>query len=134
VQYSLLERHENESYFGKIIKSGSHQRSLQLVLSGKADVTAIDSHVLDIALQRDGQLASQLSVIDRLGPSSIPPVVAARRLPAQLKRDIQLTLITMHRNQQLSALLRAGGIERFVRVQDEHYDDIRSMIARVRSA
>jgi ABC-type phosphate/phosphonate transport system substrate-binding protein len=129
VLYSLLERHKHGSYFGKTLKSGSHLQSLQLVLKGKADVTVIDSHVLDMVLQTDGRLAEQLSVIDRLGPSSIPPVVVASRLPAQFKRDIQLALITMHLNPALSAALRTGGIERFVPVRDEQYDDIRHMLA-----
>jgi phosphonate transport system substrate-binding protein len=131
VQYSLLERQEYGSYFGKTIKSGSHLQSLQLVLDGKADATAIDSHVLDVVLQRDVQLAARLSVIDMLGPSSIPPVLAASSLPAQLKRDIQFVLINMHRNPVVSDALRAGGIERFVPVLDTQYDDIRSMLARV---
>ena len=133
VQYSLLERNEHGSYFGKTIKSGSHLQSLQMVLDGKADATAIDSHVLDVVLQRDVRLASQLSIIDRLGPSSIPPVLAARRLPAQLKRDIQRVLVTMHRDPRLADMLYGGDIERFVPVQDEQYDDIRSMLARVQS-
>jgi phosphonate transport system substrate-binding protein len=127
VQYSLLEQKESWSYFGKTIKSGSHLQSLHLVLAGNADATAIDSHVLAIALQRDAQLAAQIKVIDRLGPSSIPPVVAARRLPAQLKRDVQAVLIRMHEDAQLAEILYSGGIERFVVVQDEHYNDIRHM-------
>ena len=104
-----------------------------MVLDGKADATAINSHVLDVVLQRDVRLASQLSIIDRLGPSSIPPVLAARRLPARLKRDIQRVLVTMHRDPRLADMLYGGDIERFVPVQDEQYDDIRSMLARVQS-
>jgi phosphonate transport system substrate-binding protein len=134
VQYSLLERKAHGHYFGKTIKSGSHLQSLRLVLEGKADATAIDSHVLDVVLQRDAQLASQVSIIDMFGPSSIPPVVAARRLSALLKRNIQSVLINMHQDARMAEMLQAGGIERFVAVQDEQYDDIRNMVARVQSA
>lgn len=135
VQYSLLERKEEHGrYFGKTIKSGSHLQSLRLVLDGKADATAIDSHILDIVLKRDVQLASQVAIIDRFGPSSIPPVVASKRLPTQLKREMQTVLSNMHQNAQLAEMLQAGGIERFVPVQDEQYDDIRHMLARVQSA
>ncbi|GCE18171.1 phosphate/phosphite/phosphonate ABC transporter substrate-binding protein [Dictyobacter kobayashii] len=73
VQYSLLERQENASYFGHTVKSGAHLQSLQLVLDGQVDATAIDSHLLDVLLLRQPQLASQLRVIDALGPSTIPP-------------------------------------------------------------
>ncbi|GHO86923.1 phosphate/phosphite/phosphonate ABC transporter substrate-binding protein [Dictyobacter formicarum] len=134
VQYSLLERQQTASYFGRTIRSGSHLQSLQLVLQGQADATAIDSHMLDVLLQRNPQLSSEIRVIDMLGPSTIPPIVAARRLPVPLKQQIQHSLLHMHEDARQSALLRAGGIERLVAVQDEDYNDIRAMLARVRAA
>lgn len=134
VQYSLLERQQTASYFGRAIRSGSHLQSLQLVLQGQADATAIDSHMLDVLLLRNPQLSSQIRVIDMLGPSTIPPIVAARRLPDPLKRQIQQSLIHMHEDAQQAAVLRARGIERLVAVQDEDYNDIRAMLARVRMA
>ncbi|GER87347.1 hypothetical protein KDW_15090 [Dictyobacter vulcani] len=133
VQYSLLERQGHTNYFGRTVKSGAHTQSLQLVLAGLADAAAIDSHVLEVILQKDRGLASQLHRIDHLGPSSIPPIVVARRLPSQLKQKLQDILTHMHLDPVQAELLQAGEIERLVAVRDEDYDDIRAMWARVQA-
>lgn len=133
VQYSLLERQGHTNYFRSTVKSGSHTQSLQLVLAGQADAAAIDSHVLEVILQKDRGLASQLHRIDHLGPSSMPPIVVARRLPSQLKRKLQHILTHMHLDPVQAELLQAGEIERLVAVQDEDYNDIRAMWARVQA-
>lgn len=129
VCYSLLERGKGPDYFGKTIKSGSHLRSLEMVLEGEVDATAIDSHMLDILRARNEQLVAQLRVIDVVGPSSIQPVVVSKRVDDELKRKIQETLVTMHLD--AANALHEGLIERFVAVVDKDYDDIRGMLDRV---
>src|SRR5712692_6501628 len=62
VCYSLLERGKSPGYFGKTVKSGSHLRSLEMVLEGEADAAAIDSHLSDILRSRDEGLAERLRV------------------------------------------------------------------------
>src|SRR6266581_9303293 len=96
VCYSLLERGKSLDYFGKTVKSGSHLRSLEMVLEGEADAASIDSHLLDVLRSRDEVLAGRLRVVDVLGPSSIPPVVVSKRLDNALKRKMQEALIAMH--------------------------------------
>ncbi|GCE25983.1 hypothetical protein KDA_14670 [Dictyobacter alpinus] len=134
VQYSLLERQGHTDYFGRTVKSGSHAQSLQLVLSGQADAAAIDSHVLEVMFQQDPQLAAQLHSIDMLGPSAIPPIVVARKLPRQLKQALRDILAHMHEDPVQAELLHAGKIERLVTVQDEDYTNIRAMWNRVQTA
>ena len=129
VCYSLLERGKAPGYFGKTIKSGSHLRSLEMVLAGQADATAIDSHVLDVLRARDEHGAAALRAIEMLGPSSIPPVVVSKRVDQQLKREIQEVLVSMHLD--AADALHEGLIERFVAVADEDYDDLRGMLERV---
>lgn len=133
VCYSLLEREKAPDYFGKTVKSGSHLSSLRMVLDGRADATAIDSHVFAAAQQREPQLAEQLRVIDAFGPSAMPPVVVAKRLDDDLKRRLQNALVTMHTDPAAAAHLREGLIERFVPVTDDHYDDMRAMLDRVQT-
>jgi phosphonate transport system substrate-binding protein len=131
VYYSLLERGKTLDYFGRLIKTGSHRRSVSLVLEGQADATAIDSHVLDVFLARNRAGAAQLRVIDMLGPSSIPPIVIARTVEQALKHQVQQVLLTMHEDPLAAGILHAGAIDRFVRVSDEDYQDIREMRAKV---
>ena len=131
VCYSLLERGKSPDYFGKTVKSGSHLRSLEMVLAGEADAAAIDSHLSDILRSRDKSLARRLRVVDVLGPSSIPPVVVSRRLDNELKCKLQDALITMHLDDCGARQLREGLIERLVAVRDEDYDNIREMLEKV---
>jgi len=131
VCYSLLERGKPPDYFGKTVKSGSHMRSLEMVLEGEADAAAIDSHLSDILRSKDEVLIGRLHVVDVLGPSSIPPVVVSRRLDNELKFKLREALITMHLDNCGAEELREGLIERFVAVEDEDYENIREMLEKV---
>jgi phosphonate transport system substrate-binding protein len=131
VCYSLLERGKTSDYFGETVKSGSHLRSLEMVLEGKVDATAIDSHLSDILRSRDEELVSRLRVVDVLGPSSIPPVVMSKTIDNELKCKLRETLVTMHLDNCGAKGLREGLIERFVVVADEDYGDLREMLKKV---
>jgi phosphonate transport system substrate-binding protein len=129
VYVSLLERGLALPYFGTQIRSGAHLKSLQLVLHGEVAATAIDSHIMDVVRLRDEQAAQQIRVIDTFGPSTIPPVVVAAHLDPVLKQELRAALLTLHRDAQVAASLHNGAITQFVPIEDEHYDDIRAMLA-----
>ncbi len=131
VSYSLLLRGKTFAHFGSMLKTGSHSASLQAVLESKADAAAIDSHVLDAWFQQKPELAQQLRVVEMLGPSTIPPIVASTHVDAQTRRHIQEILCTMHKDVDGARGLHIGLIERLVPVEDAHYDDLRCMLARV---
>ncbi len=131
---SLLEQGKTLHYFGRMVESGSHEHSIQLLLEGEADATAIDSHVLDVALLQNKDLALRLRVIAMLGPSSIPPVVVAKSLDDDLKVRIREALLTMHNDPDGARGLHEGRIDHFVAVTNADYDDIRSFFARTEAA
>ena len=133
VCYSLLERHKPPHYFGQTVRSGSHLASLQMVLEGRADATAIDSHVLDLVTQKNPALTGQLRVIDVLGPSTMPPVVVAKRLAPALKARLRAVLTSMHHDPVVAASLRDGLIRYLAPVHDEQYSDISHMLATVQA-
>ena len=134
VCYGLLERGKSPGYFGKMVKSGAHMRSLAMVLEGEVDATAIDSHILDLLRRRDETLAPRLRVVDVVGPSSIQPVVVSKRVEKEIRRRIEEGLITMHDDSRAATKLNEGMIERFAVVTDEDYGDIRRMLAQVEEA
>lgn len=127
VRHTLAERGLTFDYFGALVETGSHLRSLSLVHDGVADATAIDSQVLDAFLQQEKQQAASLRVIDMFGPSPIPPIVIARSLDADLKSQIQDALLTLHEEPGAADALHRGAIERFVRIRDEDYHPIREI-------
>lgn len=131
VSYSLLMRGKTFNHFGSMLKTGSHFASVQAVLDGSTEAAAIDSHVLDVWFYQRPELARQLRVIDMLGPSTIPPLVASTRVDASTRCLIQEILCTLHEDSRAAKALHAGLIERLVPITDRHYDDIRCMFARV---
>jgi len=126
-RFTLARLGETAGFFGGVVASGAHQVSLQMVLSGRIDATAIDSTVLELELARDPSIAAQIRTIDRLGPSPAPPWLVASSLPPELKGAIRGAFLGMHADPEGSRILSAGRMERFVSVEDRDYDPIREM-------
>jgi phosphonate transport system substrate-binding protein len=123
----LLELGETSGYFSRVVQTGWHERSLRQVLAGEVDASAIDSHVLAVALRDEPQLSDQLRVIDSLGPSTIQPVVVSTRLPDALKAELRTFFLMIADQPRACQVLRRAFIESFVAVDDSSYDDIRVM-------
>jgi phosphonate transport system substrate-binding protein len=128
-RYWLANMGETNGYFGSVVASGFHQKSIRMVARREVDASAIDAQVLAVELRDHPRLAAKLRVIDRLGPSTIQPLAAASHLPGQLKRDIQAILADMHHDAEARAALDRGLIDHFTPVSDASYDDIRDMLA-----
>jgi phosphonate transport system substrate-binding protein len=128
-RFHLVSRGETNGFFSQVVQAGWHQRAIHMVCTGKVDASAIDSHVLAVALRRIPALASRLRVIDVLGPSPIQPVVAARHLSRQLKEDVQEILLGMADDPRARDQLEQALVERFEPVTDATYDPLRRMLA-----
>jgi phosphonate transport system substrate-binding protein len=133
-RYWLVRLGETDGFFGHVVKAGFHERSIRLVASGEVDASAIDSQVLAVALRDHPELAQRVRVVATLGPSTIQPVVAARRLSPSLRSEIRSVLLELGDDPEARRQLAHGLIERFVGVDDAAYDDIRAMLAAVEAA
>jgi phosphonate transport system substrate-binding protein len=98
------------------------------------DAAAIDSQVLAIELRDHPGLGAGLRVIGSFGPSTIQPVVAARRLPDALKDQVREVLIGLAGDPAARPVLDHGLIDRFTPIGDAAYDDIRAMLATIEAA
>ena len=127
-RYKLAQMGENGNFFGEVIESGAHERSLQLILSGEIDSAPIDSTVLETELRRDPTLAAQIRIIDTLGPSPIPPWVIHKSVPVLLRQEVRLLLTQMHLNPVGRAILASAQQLRFDTAVDADYDPIRNML------
>jgi phosphonate transport system substrate-binding protein len=127
MRYTLAVRGEGVGFFGREIASGSHLRSLELLLRGEVDTTAIDSTVLAQELRTRPELSKQIRVIETLGPSPMPPIVASRALPTTLRERVRAALLSMHLDAHGAAILEAAAVHHFVGVADADYDPIRHM-------
>jgi phosphonate transport system substrate-binding protein len=127
VRYELARRGETWRFFGRIVEAGYHERSIRLVCSGAVDAAAIDSQVLAVAFRDHPELAEQLRIVAGLGPSTIQPLVVARRLPERLRAKLLSVLLEMSDDPVVQPALAQAFIQRFVPVSDSSYDDIRHM-------
>lgn len=126
-RHYLAQRGERRPFFGRVVASGAHQRSIEMVLTGGVDASAIDSTVLEWETVRDPSLAERLRIIEVLGPSPIPPLVISAALPDDLAAEIRSLLLSLHTSPVGRPLLALGNIDRFTAVADSDYDVIRRL-------
>ena len=134
VRHHLLALGETRGYFGRVVASGAHQRSIQMVLDGTIDASGIDSTVLEIETARRPALEADLRTIAVIGPSPIPPVVVARGLDPSRKARLRELFLGMSADPAGRAVLAAGRMAGFVPVRDADYDPIREMARRAEAA
>jgi phosphonate transport system substrate-binding protein len=132
--YSLVRMGARPGFLGPVVEAGFHQRAIRLVQAGTVDAAAIDSQVLAIELRDHPALGAGLRVIGTFGPSTIQPVVAARRLPDALKDQVQELLAALADDPAARPVLGYGLINRFAPISDAAYDDIRAMLATIEAA
>ena len=127
VRAHLAELGMRRGFFGRVIESGAHSASMEMILSGRVDGAAIDSTVLEWLLSERPDLAGQIRVIETIGPSPIPPWVIAKRVPPQLRCELRALLLHMHQDDCGRDILDRGRLRRFALAQDGDYDPIRTM-------
>ncbi|XP_038075784.1 uncharacterized protein LOC119743452 isoform X2 [Patiria miniata] len=73
------------SFFGKIIQSGSHLKSIQMILNKTADGTGINSNTLALQMKAHPELRDKLHVVTSWGPLPVYPGVANSELPEEVR-------------------------------------------------
>lgn len=119
-----------DDFFGNVVESGAHSASLEMILSGRVDGSAIDSTVLEWLIAERNDLPEQIRVIESLGPSPIPPWVISKRVGASLRSELRALLLCLHMDPHGRRLLARAGFDRFVAAQDRDYDPIREMASK----
>lgn len=127
-RFHLVQLGETNGFFGEVIEAGYHETSIQMVIDGEVDASAIDSQVLSVSLRDDPTLRDEIRIIDSLGPSTIQPVAVSKRIEIELRSQIVDILTSLHENPKIRGRLEHGLVDRFVEVGPEDYDDIRSML------
>jgi len=127
VRYQLARLGQRRDYFGAVVETGAHQRTLRMIADGRLDASAVDSVVLEVELRRQPSLRSHLRIVETWGPSPAPPWVISRRLPVALRQALRRAMLGMHREPAGRAILREARMARFAAVTDHDYDPIRRM-------
>lgn len=118
------------TFFKRTFFTYSHDKAIRAVVEGVADGAAIDSLVLDNALERDASLRDQIRVIHQSPPFGIPPVVVPPRpegVPPRQRALLQEALLTMHTTAEGRRILADLGVDKFVPIDDSAYDSVRAL-------
>lgn len=116
-----------KGFFGQVLRSGSHEESIRMVATGKADASAVDSLVYDYDKIYNPRFVSNTRILKVLGPVGIPPIVISTRTPARLRNRILTILVNMEKDPEGRRILDKALVKRFVVVPDSNYNGIRKM-------
>ena len=119
---------EIRKFFRLLIHTGSHERSIEALLGGLADVAAVDEYVW-VEYQRghpDG--TAVLHEIERMGPFPFTPIVAGPALKPEELGRIERSLRALASTAQGRTLLGAFGLDGFVHKPPEFFTPIATMV------
>ena len=125
-RYHLVSLGLTNGFFGKVLRSGSHEESIRMVAQGEVDASSVDSLVLDYDRKMGFGYADQVKVIESIGPAGIPPVVVSVKTSKEVRERIQNVLLNMHKDPEGRRILDKALVDKFVAVDDSNYDDIRN--------
>ncbi len=119
------------SFFSKYIFTYSHDHSILAVADKLVNGAAVDSLVYEQLLASDPELGLKAKIIARWGPFGIPPVVISPTLDSQLKQQLRAFFLALHKSDQGTKILNNLAIDKFEVANDDIYDTIREMKAKL---
>lgn len=126
--YLIKKQGSNPSnFFGDIIYTHSHDRSIELVSQGFVDGASVDSLVWNYYVKKHPEIVNNVKIINQSQPFGIPPFVSTKSTKPEIRKAIQDVLLKMHIDEDGIKILRALGIDRFEKADDSLYNSIREM-------
>ncbi len=116
-----------ETFFEKLVYSGSHDNSISMVAAGIVDGAAVDSLIWDHLNEFNPVDTAKTKIIRVSSPYGIPPVAVSPQLDKLLKIKLKQLFLNMHQDIKGKEILKNMRIEKFVAVDDSNYDDIREI-------
>ncbi len=113
--------HDPETFFRKIIYTGSHDRSIVAVDRKILDVACIDSLIWFSKLRSEPEFKDRIRVIWQSDPFGPPPIVVPATIDFMLEQKLQTAFLNLHQDEEGRAILSGIGIANFIRPKPENY-------------
>lgn len=120
-----------DSFFGRYFFTYHHSESLRAVAGHLAEGAAVDSLVYNYLASIDPELVGKTKVVAQWGPYPSPPFVVRPDLDPALKERLRQLLVIMSQDPSGQEVLGKLLLDGFAAIQDEAYDQVREMEARV---
>src|SRR5690606_35900401 len=123
-----------EKQFKKTAYGKTHAQTFQQVAKGEVDVAAFGSNEYRKAIAADSMLRGQVNVLWESEEIALGPVLLKKSLPGGLKKKITKELLALHKRRPVAlesikkGWSEAAHSERFIRVNDRHYDAFRNLM------
>jgi phosphonate transport system substrate-binding protein len=112
-----------QRFFGTVLFTRNHDRSIEAVAKGVIDGAAVDSLVYDRLVRTNPELAERTRVVHRSPPYGVAPVVVSTRLPVERRAAIRDALLGLDEDPSARAALQLVGFERFAPPERDMYRD-----------
>lgn len=119
-------------YFRLLINAGSHERSIDAVLNGLADVAAVDEYVWVEYVQIHPDAARKLKVLQSMGPYPFTPIVAGPAVSPEVVKRLQGALTGMKPGANGIFTIGNLGLDGFVIEPVSFYRPIAKMLDAIR--
>ena len=128
VAHQLLPKGEKpETYFGRIIYTYNHDKTLRAVAGRLVDAGAVDSLVYEYARLKNPELADSVRIIAESPTVGTGPVVAGGSLSQEARRNLRQALLAMHDDPAMTAAMQGLLIDRYVSFKSSYFDEIRQV-------
>jgi phosphonate transport system substrate-binding protein len=118
--------------FRLLINAGSHEHSIEALLSGLADVAAVDEYVWVEYLKVHPDAANKLRVVESMGPYPFTPIVAGPAVRPAVLNGLAGTLTSLKSDREGRVLLNNFGLDGFVVEPVSFYAPIQKMLDAIR--
>lgn len=127
----LLSRHgaTPESFFSTVIRSGSHDKAMQLVSQKYVDGACVSSLILNSLRQEGMTLAENFRTIYTSESFPTGPLIAKPEANGQLTDLTEKLLLNMLRNERGKDVLHTLGLRRFVPASEANYNRAKDLVA-----
>lgn len=122
----LLKDHGQDiSHFFRVkVLSGTHEKSIESIYRGLADVGAIDEYVWNEYIKIKPEIVKKLHVIQKIGPFPFTPIVAGRDVNKNDIEKIKQALVNMSKT-ELQKFEKDFSMDGFVIKPASFYDPIK---------
>ena len=115
------------SFFNDVVFSRAHDKSIKMVARKAIDGAAVDSLIWEYLAKVDPRYTSRTRILEKYGPYGTPPVAVRPGLDPEIKNKLKHSFLDIHKDEKGMEILARMLINRFVEVEDGHYDSIREM-------
>lgn len=131
-KYTLFKKGiDIKTHFRLLLDAGNHEGSIEALLSGLADVAAVDEYIWLAYIKDNPEAQQALREVERMGPYPFTPIVASKGVEKKDIEKLRAALINMNNDAQGKELLKRFSLDSFVEKEDSFYAPIKLMLKNV---